>query len=475
MNIVLSTTPRPKYGRGAFPPLNIATLAAVIEKAGYNISLMDPYNHKHTLEEAAQNIIRQDPDIVGITAHTWNRFQAINLIKHIKAQIHPLIVAGGPHFTLTAEDALDKIPEVDVIVRGEGEITFLELVRTFEKQGDFKHILGISYRDSEGTIIENPLRPGIEDLDSIPWPAWHLLDVGRHYQKPLDKVTPPIPAIGVMSSRGCPSKCTFCAAPVLNNRIRWRDPVQVVDEIEFVHDTYGYQGIWFWDDTFNLNKTHCERICHEILRRKLNIRWDAPVRIGSMDEELLKLMKKAGCISLGYGVESGSPKVLRKIKKGTSDIDRYRQIIKASADMGFHVKTYFIVSHPEETLEDLHMTIGLMKEFRDYGPNVHLMYGFSLPYPGTELELEARQVGVFPENFSWNVYHEFPKSHIAGVDPILPVYEGQLKIEQIKLTMFRELNTPIEKLQIGWRALKKKTSLKDLTLLLKAGIKSIKR
>jgi hypothetical protein len=117
------------------------------------------------------------------------------------------------------------------------------------------------------------------------------------------------------------------------------------------------------------------------------------------------------------------------------------------------------------------MTIKLMKEFRSYGPNVHLVYGFSLAYPGTELELEARQAGVFPENFSWNVYHEFPKSHIAGVDPILPVYEGHLKIEQIKLTMFRELNTPTEKMQIAWRALKKKTSLKDMKLLIRAGMK----
>lgn len=475
MKIVLSTTTRPPHGRGTFPPLHIALLGAVLEQAGYAVALLDPYHRKYTVAEAAQAIIAEKPDIVGITANTWTRFQALDLIRAIKKQSRPVIVGGGPHFTLTARDALDKVPELDIVVRGEGEMTLLELVQAIEAKRNLYEIPGISYRDAQGAIIENPNRPLIEDLNSLPLPAWHLLDVQHQYQKSLDKVTSPIPAIGVMSSRGCPSKCAFCAAPILNNRLRLRDPIKFVDELEFITQTYGYRGFWFWDDTFNLHRKHCETICQEIIRRKLDIKWEAPVRVGSMDEDLLKLMKQAGCVELGYGVESGSPKILKVIKKGITDVDRYRHIIKTSADLGFHVKTYFIVSHPEETVEDLRMTIRLMKEFRSYGPNVHVIYGVSLAYPVTELGLYAQQAGIFPENFSWNVYHEFPKSNIAGVDPFLPPYEGSLKIEQIKATIFRELNTPREKLQIAWRAIKKRTSWKDLTLLIRSVIKTMFR
>ena len=471
MKVVLTTSPRAEgdLERSGLPFLGIGYIGSWLKKYGYGVKIIDPHVLSLGVEESVEKILEYNPQAVGVTATTDNRFKAIDLIKKLKGKNPDLFIfVGGPHFAMTARNALEKIPEIDVVVKGEGEITSQELLDAVQKNNSFNTIRGIFYRDSNsGKIVETPDRPFVRNIDIFPI-NWDLYEMDNYYRN-IDGTK--IRGIGVISSRGCPNRCAFCVNAAFRKGImRLRDPIKFVDEVEFLKNKYGFRGFDFWDDTMTVVKEHVRKICEEILRRKLDIIWYARARVNTVDRDLLKLMRKAGCIRISYGVESGSPRILRIIRKNIT-LEQTINAVKQASDMGMSIVTNFMVNLPYETENDLKMTIELMKKLAKI-KNVIPAYGFSIIYPGIEMEEMAKKEGILPKDFSWNEPYRSKKYKIAGVDPSLPLMEWPgHEIEKIKAIMTKELGLRGGFLRTGFGKFKKIRSFSEFRELAKTGIR----
>lgn len=427
MKVVLATAPDEWKTKEHLPPLSLAYIASVLEEERHEVVIIDSPVHQYGVEETAREIVEKKPDMVGITATTHNRFSAIELCDQTKKKTSALILVGGPHFSTIARDTLRNVSSIDIVVKGEGESTAKEIVAG----KPLGTIAGLAYRDKNGQVVENPRRAFIKNLDSLPMPAWHLLHL-KKYSATLEGEYE-TPAIGVISSRGCPNECVFCVNRAYWRRtLRLRSPIRFVDEVEFLHKQYGYDAFDMWDDTFTINKSHAREICEEIMRRKLNIIWYARARVDTVDEDLLKLMRKAGCHSVSYGVESGSPAILKIIKKNIT-IAQAKKVIQISARLGFYVKAFFMFSLPGETAREVKDTLRLMDEVANYGAKVSCVKGYTVIYPGTELELLARKQGVLASDFEWNRRLAFEANRTIKANPAVPLYQNPgLPLEDIQ-------------------------------------------
>jgi len=454
------------------PPLGISYISAVLEKHGYGVELLDAHTEKCSFDDIERRIKRSKPDIIGVSFTTETRFNGFKTIKIAKrANPSSVVVTGGPHVSLAVEDTLLNMPELDIIVRGEGEFTFLDLVKTLDRDEDISRVEGISYRD-DGQVVHNPPRPFIKDLDSLPFPTRHLLQIDK-YNSFIE-----VPGKGkkkffnVIGSRGCPNRCYFCAASLLSGRTwRGRSPENIINEIEHLIDTYEAEGIWFWDDTFNLENNRAKKICDLITERGLDIDWFCDIRVDTADKELLTKMRQAGCFHTAFGVESGSQEVLDKYVKKRIAIEKVKKVKKWCAELGIIGRGMFIISHPDETFTGAKKTIDLIKELGGINSiNVLKIY------PGTEIERMAKERGILPKTFTWT------KPFNQGVDVLYsfignaPLFLDKMSIEEIMqlLYMWAELQKdPIH--QRALTALKSVKSYEDLVMLLKIGKVYFKR
>ncbi len=463
---MLCTMPEVFVSKEYLPPLALTYVGALAEKGGHKVKIIDAHIEGMSIDELIKTIIKEAPDVLGVTATCHNRFNVIKVIDEVKKILpNTVIVAGGVHFTITAEDALRSIPSLDIITIWEGEYAFLDLLDTLEGGGDLNDVKGIAYRTDEGEIVFTEERPFIKKLDDLPMPAWHLVNLEKY--NALLEGTYDITAIGVMSSRGCPHSCVFCSNTAWGRRShRRRSPENFIDEVEFLHKKYGFKGFDFWDDTLTLNKNHIYGICDEINKRNLDIKWYARARVNTVDKDMLSYMKQTGCVAIAYGIESGSPKVLKAIKKNIT-VDQIKRAVKDSADLGFVVKNCFMFSLPEEHEEDILMTIALMKELASYSPKILNPHGLTLIYPGTSLETMAKAEGKLPEDFSWNTYVEFDKSRLYGSNSTIPFYEGVLTIEKVKSVLRKHLIPRGNFFQKAKRKLSRVKSVGDVVSLFK--------
>ena len=480
MKIVIATAPR-AHGDlevAGLPFLGALYIATTLKDSGYEVTVEDNHTRKLNISESVSAILRHSPDAVGIAAFTHNRFQAIALAKELKkANKDIFIFVGGPHFSFTAKNLLEIVPEIDCVVIREGELTVKELFDVWPNKTKFKDILGIAYRDENGRVVINPDRAFIKNLEELPSLAWELLDLSIYKRglSGLKKTTINIPAMGITSGRGCPERCIFCSsAAFCKSMLRLRNPKNFVDEIEFLYKKYGIRAFSFWDDTLTIVRKHVIEICNGIIKRKLDIIWYCRARVNTVDYEMLKLIKKSGCTRISFGIESGSPKILKIIRKNIT-LDQARQAVKWCSDLGFMTSLNFMVNNPYETFDDLKQTIEVIKEFRKI-PKVVCYYGFTLIYPGTELEVIAKKEGWFPKDFSWNSPFRTEKYKIIGEDPSVPYMEWPgAEIEKIKMIMIKELGIKDGILKKGFRKLKKVRSLNEFKILLKVGLKHIKK
>ena len=278
----------------------------------------------------------------------------------------------------------------------------------------------------------------------------------------------------MISARGCPNLCTFCCNAAFSKSVlRLRNPKNFVDELEFLKNEYSFQGFNFWDDTLTISKDHVKNICQEILDRKLDINWYARARVNTVDEEIIKIMRKAGCARISFGIESGSPRILKEIKKNIT-LEQARKAVQLSSESGMIVSLNFIVNLPTETLEDLKMTADLIKEFNQI-PNVSASYGFALIYPGTAMELFAKENNILDSNFSWNNNYQGKKSRITGEDPSVPYMEWSGKeLEKVKAFMVKNISNRKDTFKKSWKKLKKVKNYSELKSLIKTGINYFK-
>ncbi len=332
------------------------------------------------------------PDLVGISIRTPALESARNLcalIKDLDSEIG--IVVGGPHPTVMAGDML-AAGNVDYVVRGEGEETLVDLVKCLSRSGDLADIKGLSYQH-EGKIVHNPERP-MSDLAVITPPAKHLmLDLEAHDQ---DDFNP------IMTSRGCPYSCIFCgSANVWGRNVRYRKPVDIVQEIIDLHAQFDTRFFSFDDDTFTLNEKHVREICDLIIAHKLTeipgFRWTCNTRPERLNLDLLVLMRKAGCAAVAIGIESGNDGVLKKIKKNytSADVRKAAKIIKKA---GMVLAGQFIIGFPFETEEEMWDTVRLAEEIEAESVKVSV----ATPLPNTVLFDMAMAGGYFPNGVNWS-------------------------------------------------------------------------
>lgn len=367
-----------------FLPLGLAYLAAVAREEGHDTTICDAQF------QSRESIIRSaaTADVVGITCVSHNSPEAAHLAHDIK-RVNPdtLIVMGGPHVTFTDVDILQYHPYIDVIVRHEGEKTLVELLRACNT-GDFSDVKGITYRE-ESTITQTPERPFIQNLDSLPFPARDLLKAEKYYKKGS------MPRI--LSGRGCPHRCIFCSTSSMwGHKVRLRSPKNIVDEIESITHTYKIKGLSFDDDTFTIFPKHTIGICEEIVRRQVHIQWGCNVRVDTLTEDLVQIMKKAGCTRFFIGVESGNQKTLALMNKKTT-LQQIRRAVELAKKYSIQTTLSCILGFPNETYADVKKTIDFVISLN----SERYLFNFLMIYPGTELERRQKELKLKPVDNLW--------------------------------------------------------------------------
>jgi anaerobic magnesium-protoporphyrin IX monomethyl ester cyclase len=428
-----------RWSKGStMPPLGLLYIGAVLEKEGIETRIVPADMRKMSWGKIRQEILDFEPDFVGVTSTTENRFQSFKLIKLAKKAFpHAKTILGGPHASMAAEDCLSHIPELDLVVRGEGEMTMLELCewhRDGKNAGGLHSINGLSFRQ-EGQVRSNPSRVPIQDLDSLPYPAFHLIPFKKYNFKFPVPGKGELPSVNVMTSRGCPFNCNFCATPInWGRKVRMRSPENVISEIESLIRDYGAKVIFFFDDTFNANTKRVERICDLIIERKLDIYWKCDVRIDLIDKSLLAKMKEAGLFHLSFGLEAGSERVRNQIIGKKVDLEDFHNLVKWCQELEVIPNAFFIFSHPTESWEEAQETIKIIEH---YGNRIEASIAILHIYPGTPLEKTAKQSGVLPADFSWAKKHPSKIITLPTAQGDVPLYKDRLTWPQISELIFR--------------------------------------
>ena len=381
------TLVNPPYPPGShlhtpFIPLGLGYMAAVLEKNNYQVDVVDCQALKLSHEEAKNEIKNRQPTIVGLTSTTLTYKSALKLVEMAKeACPECLTIIGGSHVTFWDEQALQECPELDIVVRKEGENTLLELVQKIEAGKSFEDTIGITCRKNS-QIIRNPDRPYIENLDELPFPAIHLWPIEslRLYG---DIIFP------VMTSRGCVFWCKYCSAVRIGGRkYRARSPKNVVDEMEYLSKEFGATRFTFYDDAFTIDQSRAKAICDQIINRKMKIRWNCETRVDSVTKELLFKMKESGCTDVWFGVESGSQFVINAMDKGTK-LEETINAFKWAKEAGLMTVSDTILGFPCETRETAWETIKFVEKLQ---PD-DVAYYVATPYPGTALYDEVKDNG----------------------------------------------------------------------------------
>jgi radical SAM superfamily enzyme YgiQ (UPF0313 family) len=369
---------------------------AVIEQAGFEVAFVDAIMEELGIEEFAQKVQGYDPRLALIETSTPSIEFDLETAAAIKRFSPGTFVALlGSHVTYFDREILAENPAVDAVVRGEFEYTCADLARALDAGHDLGQVLGLTYRDGAlsgsepgRNVQRNPDRPLFEPLDGMPFPARHIVK-GEGYRAGIYSGGYPT---AMVSSRGCPYRCTFCLWPdiLYGHKFRPRSAENVVDEIEQAVRKYGHDEIYFDDDTFTIDRQRVMDICRLINERGLEkeVEWIAQCRVDTVDREMLEAMKAANCGYILFGVESGSPKMLKKMKKGIT-LDKVRHAFKLTRDVGIKTQAFFLFGMPGETQETIRETIEFAKEINASSTQ----FAVAIPHPGTALYEECRTNG----------------------------------------------------------------------------------
>lgn len=373
-NIVLINPPQ--FGKYPQPPIGLASVAAALEKANYPVTILDA--NALRLQPADVVPLITDAQVVGLTAVTPTISNAMSIARSLK-QANPqlTIILGGAHATLLPDDTLARTPEIDIIVRGEGEETIIDLLQAIETEKPLDDIPGINYRHN-GKVINTANRPENVDMDSLPFLAYHLLPWQKYRPHPPHGRVLPFAAI--VTSRGCPYHCAYCSKPIFGNKFRAQSPERVLEEIIYIKDKFGIKEIAFYDDVFTLNKKRALEIADGMLSKGVNMLWTCETRVNLVDKELLRHIKQAGCYAIAYGIESASPEILKNISKDIS-LEQVEEAVRISREAGLETIGYFMIGSPGETPETISKTIQFAKKLKlDFA-----QFSVTTPFPGTEL------------------------------------------------------------------------------------------
>ncbi len=438
MKILLASPESNVWNSRKHVHMGLGYLAGALLAHGYHVEIWDAAVEEE-FETLDEKLTRDHYDVVGISSPTplihsaWE--SAATAKKH-----GAITILGGPHLTLQPHESMQK-PQVDLVVRGEAEITIIEIMKTIEKErtivnGDnpqfaihnpklfhpeagWANILGLSWRGLDGKIQHNLDRPLADDIDAIPFPAHHLFKIDRYTNlNPLtDGLDMKARAYTIVTSRGCPYKCTYCSKPVTGDTWRGRSVENVLAEWEWLVKDLGATEIGVTDDIWNLDKNRAKELCRGLIKAKLNhVPWVTihGMKVNNTDAELFQLMKQAGCKRVGFGVENGDDWMLRNVIKKGQTVDMVRGAFKWAKAAKLQTMGFFIFGMPGETEETMEKTIRLSIEL---DPDLaHFM--MASPFPGTEMWETLKKHGdVFSDDMDWSqLAIQDNKAHFAFGD-----------------------------------------------------------
>ena len=402
------TTTQAKYiisERGLVPPLGLLYLAsAVRQNTKHSVKIIDCQLDRLTVDRIKEEMILYEPDIIGISFITFMLIDCIRVAKLAKeyekmARRKVYVIAGGPHVTIFPEETI-TFPFIDYALTGEAEFSFINLINSLENGSELADVPGIYYQN-KGNVIKGPKHTYIEDLNSLAIPDRRLLE----YKKYGNVLSGGGTMTTMMTSRGCPYQCIFCDR--LGKKFRAVSAENVVREIkDCVALDIG--NIFFHDDTFTINKQRVLDICRMIREKNLRIKFSLRSRVNTIDEEMIRVLKRAGCQRISFGVESGVQRILNRIKKGIT-LDQVEEAFKLVRKYNIISLADFMIGHPDETIDDIHHTIKFAKRIKpDY-----IQFSVTTPYPGTELYFEGLASGVIEKD----VWREFAKNPDKGFVP----------------------------------------------------------
>lgn len=357
-----------------FPPLSILTLATTLRDSGNNIEVIDAPALNLTIPDIQSKASNFDAAIVLTSTMTVNADAEV-LMELKKTNPNLLTMVFGAHPTFMPEHTLTK-KGIDIAIQNEAEFVCRDLLQTYQSNNNWKECLGIAFND-DGNLQINPPYPYIKNLDELPIPDRTLLPSDTDYFNPIVKR---IPYTTMMTSRGCPGKCNFCSSPPFYGRtMRFRSAEKVLEELRVIK-SLGYKEVFIRDEIFTASKKRLKEICNGMIEEKMDISWICSARIGSVDKEMMVLMKKAGCHMLRLGVESGSQAILENIQKGIT-VEKTKETFKWTHEVGIDTHAHMMIGNPGETRETIKQTINFLFEIE---PTI-ITCGICTPYPGTPL------------------------------------------------------------------------------------------
>ena len=408
-------------------PLGLLYVAAGLEKSGISVRVFDCLISPQTrvLSDHAQTVVGVDsdvlrsvlltekPDIVGIGCQftvQWNQaLESINITSTTLPQA--TIVLGGPHATVAGRQILENHHAIKYIVAGEGELTFPRLVEAISRNdhASVSRVPGLLWRDETGTLQSNPVE-AIADLDELPLPAYHLIDVERLFrfnEEGLSSRSKQTRAVPLITSRGCPYTCTFCSIHLsMGYKWRFHSVDHTINHIRYLIDNLRVSHFYIEDDNFTFKRSRANDICRRMIAEGLHATWDTPngVRADTLNEELIENIKKSGCTGLVVAAESGDQDVVTNIVKKKIDLESIENAAKLCQRAGLPLNCFFVVGFPGETKKNIANTFRFaFKLLKRY--NCMPLFHVATPLPGTELEMVARENGYLvrdmtPHNLS---------------------------------------------------------------------------
>ncbi|MCX8151102.1 MAG: B12-binding domain-containing radical SAM protein [Candidatus Bathyarchaeota archaeon] len=391
--LLMTTAPSenaPWYLGRKFPPLGLSYVAASLEKAGFQVQVLDNYLLKKPINEVKRLVKQINPEIVGITCSSSTYNKCVETATAIK-EVAPAckIVVGGWHPSYVPDSMLQHA-QIDYAIMGEGERAMVELAMYLfkgEKKVALDSIAGVAYK-RDGKILKNTPQ-FIDNLDEIPFPARHLLPMELYERKMEFLDVEPVDIMSII--RGCPFNCAFCETRKMWGPIcRFFSPKRVIDEIKHLKDNYASKGIYFINDNFTIRKKETLELCELMKQEKLDIQWICDTRADMVQRELLVKMREAGCKTIWFGVESGSPRILQKINKNIS-LEQTEYAFKLCRKEGIQIACSFILGVPGETIQDMEATLKFAKKLN---PDL-CQFNIFIAYPDSSLYEEILQSGNY--------------------------------------------------------------------------------
>ena len=379
------------------PPVGLAYLASFIKKYGYEVEIIDANALNISKEELIDIIVDHPSMIIGFTSVTATINLVCRICDKIKEKSDKVLIIGGQHATFKAEEILTGCKSIDYIVRGEGEMTLLRLLHRLKINKTAKGLTGITYYENN-KIITNPARPPITDINKIPFPAWELLPRSKYRLNGFQDIGFQGEQLGkLISTRGCPNKCTFCSSAHFWGKPRFRNVDNIFEELVYLTQKLKVKHIDFMDDCLTIPVSRFRELCNRIIESNLNFKWSCYSRVQNINEELVQLMKKAGCFMVLLGIESGNQEIINSIKKNIT-LEQVTNAVKLFKKYDIDCLGFFMIGLPDDTEATVHETVNFAKKLNLDFP----FFSVTTPFPGTELYDWFMSNNLAPHNFQWN-------------------------------------------------------------------------